>query len=338
MQQIRYQTTEAYYQVLQCLALVNVRQEAVNTLQEHLKKVTDQYEEGVTAKSDVLSSKVRLASEQQSLVTAENNYYKSMASLKNIIGFPQEGDLEIDDNLTYEKYDLSLKDCTNYALENRPDYLAAKYSVKSAEAEIKSAKSGTRPKVSATVEKNMSSEGANFNEDHNGSWSAGVKAQWNIFDNGITSAKVEQAKSALRKAKSTEKKAKEDILLEVNAAYLDLTAAETNIKTTKSAIELAKEDYEIAQMRYSEGIDTNLAVMEAQEKLTEAQNNYYNALYTYYISKSHLDKSIGVPLNIDVQMYVQAENEGKNSDKALEISKLQEQNVIVDKPVEESLN
>lgn len=336
MQQIRYQTTEAYYQVLQCLALVNVRQEAINTLQEHLNKVTIQYEEGVTAKSDVLSSKVQLANEQQSLVTAENNYYKSMASLKNIIGFLQEGDLEIEDHLTYEKYNLSLKDCTEYALENRPDYLAAKYAVKSAEAEVKSAKSGSRPQVSATVGKSTSSEGVNFKEDHNGEWSAGIKAQWNVFDNGINSAKVEQSKSALRKAKSTEKKAKDDILLEVNAAYLDLTAAETNIQTTKSAIELAKEDYQIAQMRYAEGIDTNLAVMDAQEKLTEAQNNYYNALYTYYISKSKLDKAIGVPLNIDVKLYVQAEREGKTSDKALELSKLKEQDTLTDKPVDET--
>lgn len=324
MQQIRYQTTEAYYQVLQCLALINVRQEAVNTLKEHLNKVSDQYSEGIIAKSDVLASQVRLAAEQQSLVTAENDYYKSVASLKNIIGFPQAGDLEIDDNLTYQQYDLSLKDCMNYALENRPDYLAAQYAVKSAEAEIKSARSDSMPQVSATIGKSMSSEGVNFKEDHNGEWSAGIRAQWNIFDNGTTSAKVEQAKAALRKTKATEKKAKNDILLEVNAAFSDLKAAETNIKTTQAAISLAHEDYMIAQMRYSEGIDTNLVVMEAQEKLTEAQNNYYNALYTYYISKSHLDKAMGVPLNIDVKLYVQAEQEGKTSDKALEISKLEE--------------
>jgi outer membrane protein TolC len=226
----------------------------------------------------------------------------------------------------------------NYALENRPDYIAAKYSVKSQEESIKSAESGSKPQVSLSVEKTITSEGATFQEDHNGSWNAGLKAQWNIFDNGITSAKVEKAKSALRKAQSVEKKAHEDIVLEVNAAFLDLKAAETNIKTTEEAIKIAKEDYDISQIRYAEGIDTNLSVMDASDKLTQAQNSYYNALYTYYISKAKLDKAMGVPLNIDVQMYVQAENEGKNSEKALEISKLEEQNIIVDTPVDESLN
>lgn len=324
MQQIRYETTKAYYQVLQCLALINVRQEAVNTLQEHLNKVTIQYEEGITAKTDVLTSQVQLASEQQSLITAKSNYQKSISSLKNIIGLPQTESLDTEENLSYRKYDLTLKSCTNYAMENRPDYIAAQYAVKRAEAALESAKSDYKPKVSVSAERNIISEGATLKEDHSGSWNAGLKAQWNIFDNGITSAKVEQEKSALRKAQSVEKKAQEDILLEVNAAYVDLKAAETNIQTTQSAITIAQEDYMIAQMRYTEGIDTNLAVMKAQENLTEAQNNYYNALYTYYISKAQLDKAMGVPLNIDVKLYVQAEQDGKNSEKALEFSKLEE--------------
>lgn len=335
MQQIRYETTEAYYQVLQCRALINVRQEAVNTLQEHLKTVTIQYEEGITAKADVLSSKVRLASEQQSLVTAESNYQKSVATLRNIIGLPQSEPLETYDNLFFQKYDVTLEESMNYALENRPDYIASKYAVKREEAAVKSAKAGTKPKVSLAVERNITSEGATFKEDHNGAWNAGFRANWNIFDNGITSAQVKQAESALRKAQSVERKAQEDILLEVNAAYLDLKAAETNIQTTKAAISIAQEDYQIAELRYVEGIDTNLAVMEAQEKLTESQNNYYNALYTYYISKARLDKAVGVPLNIDVKLYVQAAQDGKTADKALEISKLENQNTLIDSPFDE---
>ena len=337
LQQIRYQTTEAYYTVLQCRSLINVRQEAVNTLQEHLNRVNIQYEEGVTAKSDLLASKVQLANEQQSLVTAESNYNKSIAALNNIIGIPTNTHLEIHDDLLYKQYDLSLEYCMNYALENRPDYIAAQYSVMQAKSALKTAKSGSKPQVSAAVEKDMTGEGATFRQDHSGAWSAGLKAQWNIFDNGITSAKVKEAEAALRKAQSVERQAEENILLEVNNAYLDLKAAETNIQTTSMAIEIAEEDYMIAQMRYTEGIDTNLSVMDAQEKLTEARTNYYNALYTYNISKAQLDKAMGVPVNIDVPSYVEAQQEGKTSEKALEISKLREQNDNVTEPFENSL-
>ena len=335
LQQIRYQTTEAYYTVLQCRSLINVRQEAVNTLQEHLNKVNIQYEEGIIAKSDVLASKVQLANEQQSLVTAESDYKKAIAALNNIIGIPTTTPLEIHDDLLYKKYDLSLKHCMDYALENRPDYIAARYAVMQARSEIKTEKSGIKPQVSAAAEKSMTGEGAIFRQDHSGSWNAGLRAQWNIFDNGITSAKVKRATSSLRKAISVEKQAEESILLEVNNAYLDLKAAEKNIQTTAAAIKIAEEDYVIAQMRYTEGIDTNLAVMDAQEKLTEARTNYYNALHTYNISKAQLDKAMGVPVGIDVPSYVKAEKEGKNSEQALEISQLQDEDNYTNEPFKE---
>lgn len=335
MQEVRYKTTESYYKVLQCRALVNVRQESVSILEEYLNRVNIQYEEGIVAKSDILSSKVQLANEKQSLVTAESNYKKSLLELKNIIGLMPNDNLETADELSYKKYNVSVEDCMDYALENRPDYVAAQYSVKQATAEVKKAKSGTKPKVSLAVEKDITSEGATFKEDHTGKWSAGLKANWNIFDNGITSAQVERAEARLRKAQSVEKQAQEGILLEVNAAYCDLRAAEINIQATSATIEVAKEDYQLAQLRYIEGIDTNLAVLDAQEKLTAAQNNYYNALYTYNISKAQLDKAMGIPVNIEVPLYVQAAQEGKTSEKALEISKLSEQNMLFEDSFDE---
>ena len=116
---------------------------------------------------------------------------------------------------------------------------------------------------------------------------------------------------------------KEKIQLEVAKAYTDLISAEKNISTMETAVKFAEEDYMIAQLRYNEGVDTNLAVMDAQEKLTEARTNYYNSLYNYNIAKAALDKSMGVPININVPLYVEAEQVGKSSKKALEESKIE---------------
>ena len=110
--------------------------------------------------------------------------------------------------------------------------------------------------------------------------------------------------------------------MEVSKAYNDLVAAEKNITITSEAIKMAEEDYSIAQLRYLEGIDTNLSVMDAQEKLTEAQTNYYNALYSYNIAAAALDKARGIPVNINVPLYVSAEKMTKSPDKALKKSQI----------------
>ena len=321
-QEIKYQTTSAYYQLLQRKALITVEEEAVKTLQEHLNNVNINYEEGTAAKSDVLASKVQLADRQQALVTAQGNYSNAMADLNNLIGLPVITILEVNDELRYSKYNLSLEECINHALKNRPDGIAAEYAVKQAEMTMKSAKSGYRPSVTAVVDKNISGEGS-FNQDHSGSWNAGLRMSRNVFDNGMTSAQVHEAKSAFEKTQSQAIQMKEKIQLEVAKAYTDLISAEKNISTMETAVKFAEEDYMIAQLRYNEGVDTNLAVMDAQEKLTEARTNYYNSLYNYNIAKAALDKSMGVPININVPLYVEAEQVGKSSKKALEESKIE---------------
>ena len=315
-QEIKLQTTNAYYEILRRRDMIRVREEEVQTLQQHLDQSMIRYSEGVVSKSDILASQVQLANAKQNLVSAQGDYDKAMAALNNIIGFDVNTELAIHDELRYVDYAVDLKYCTDFALENRPDYAAAEYNVKQLEASIEEARAGTRPSVDASLSKNA--EGTKMlKTDVNRQWQVGVQVQWNLFDNGVTSAGVNQVKSRLRKAKSTAKQTLDNISLEVRNAYLDLTAAAENIKTTKTSVDQASEEYELAQLRYVEGVGTNLDVMDAQEKLTQARTNYASALYNYNAAKAALDKAMGVPVDIIVTKYVDAIDSGIESDEAL---------------------
>lgn len=321
LQTVREKSTEYYYQVLQFRNMIEVRQESVKTLKEHLENVGAEYRVGIVAKSDVLRSEVELANAQQALVTAENNYDIAMATLNNYIGLPADTILEPQDQLAYTKYDLSLDGCTAYALDNRPDGAAADYAVKRAEIAKETAKAGYRPSVSAVAGKTITGE-SEFKVDHGAGWQAGLSASWNIFDNGVTNAQVHEAETALYKAQEQAAYTKEGIQLEVRSAYLNLLAAEKNIQTTKIAVTRAEEDYKIASVRYSAGVDTNLAVMDAESSLTTARMNYYQALYEYNVSKSTLDKAMGIPVGIDVTRYVSEAEAGKTANAAREFAAL----------------
>lgn len=323
-QSVKLQTTQAYYQLLECRNLVYVDQEAVDTLQEHLSNVNAQYRVGTVAKSDVLASEVQLANAQQSLVTAQNNYDIAMASLNNIIGLPSDTILSVKDQLQYTAYpDLNLDKCTVYALDNRPDGIAADYQVEQSKEALAIAKAGHLPTVTAAVTRSLTGRDE-FKEDITGQWTAGLTASWNIFDNGQVTASVEQAKAGLRAAEESAAATKETIQLNVREQYLSLLAAEKNIQTTSKAVEQAEEDYKIAQVRYSAGVDTNLSVMDAQEKLTSARTNYYTALYNYNTSKAALDKAMGIPVDIDVPRYVAAQQAGDTPQKTLDAALLHE--------------
>lgn len=326
-QTIRYTATAAYYQILQDRNLIDVEQESVNTLQEHLDNVNAQYRVGTVAKSDVLASQVQLANAQQALVSAQNNYDIAVSSLNNIIGLPTDTVLDIRDQLKYTKYDLTQDDCTNYALDNRADGAAARYAVKVAEAGVDTAKAGYQPTVNAVASKTIAGD-REFRKNQAESWKAGLQASWDVFDNGLTQASVNSANMALAKAKEAADQTDDQIRLDVRTAYLGLQAAEKNIQTTSVAVTRAEEDYKIAQVRYSAGVGTNLDVMDANEKLTTARTNYYTALYNYNTSKAALDKAMGIPVDLDVVKYTEAEQAGDTAPKARDKAKLKDDAVF----------
>ncbi len=317
-QQVKYQAASAYYQVLQQRSLVGVQEQAVQLLQEHLRMVSVQYEVGTVAKSDVLATNVQLANSQQSLNTAQGNYQTAVAQLNNVLGLPVDTEIAAGDKIDFVQYNLSEADCLDYALSHRPDGIAAVYAVKRAGADVSSAKAGYRPNISAIVQGSSSGE-SYLNANHrNERWSIGLEMSWNIFDNGITSAQVQQYKAAERKAESIARQQIETIQLEVHRAYIALKTAEKNIATTAAAVDKAEEEFSIAKIRYVEGVDTNLNVMNAQEKVVETRNNYYTAVYNYNTSRAQLEKAMGVPVVIDALLYTEAEQSGKSSPKSLE--------------------
>ena len=269
---------------------------SVDLLKEHLNQVETKFKIGVVARADVLASKVQLANAQQSLITSQNNYDNAITTLNNLTGLPMDTIITITDDLGYHKYSLNLEDCIAYALEHRPDGIAADYAVKQAMETVKSVKAGRKPQLNAVVSKTFNGEKA-FDDDHNENWAAGLSLSWNVFDNNVTSAQVRESEATVRRLESVAKQTRESIELEVRQAYNSLLSAEKNILTTGIAVDQAEEDYNISQVKYKEGVGTNLEVMDAQEKLTEARTNYYTALYNYNVSKAQLDKAMGVPVD-----------------------------------------
>ena len=268
----------------------------------------------------MLATSVQLANTQQALTSAQGNYQNAVAQLNNILGLPVETEIAASSEINFVRYNLSEADCLEYALNHRPDGISANFAVKQAQAQTSAVKSGYRPNVNAVVQGNMSGENI-FGSNHNAErWSVGLQMDWNIFDNGVTAAQVQQSKSAERKAESLALQQIEQIQLEVHNAYINLKTAEKNIATTAAAVDKAEEEFSISQIRYVEGVDTNLNVMNVQEKVVETRNNYYTALYNYNTSRAQLEKAMGVPVAIDALIYAESLQNGNSADKALEIS------------------
>lgn len=287
--------TTGYFNMLNATNMKALRQESVDRLQAHLDNVIAQYNVGIVARADVLRSEVELANAQQNYITASNEYDVAEATLNNIIGTPLGTTLLLKDRLQYEPYENDMAYCLAYSEQHRPELKQAEYAIDSAEAALVVARSGHMPKINAVAGNYWGgTDESNWPGDDNDHWSVGVTASMNVFDSGVTWSKIHAAQENLAKAKESQRQIKDNVELEVRTDYLNLREAEKRITTTQVAVASAEEDYHIAVVRYQAGVGTNIDVMDAQEALTQAKTNYYQALYNYNTSKAALNTSMGV--------------------------------------------
>ncbi len=293
-QTTRYNAEKGYYDVLQAANTVNLGKETVDRLDDHLKNTQAQFNVGVVAKVDVLRSQVELANAQQSLTQAQNSYDVAVSSLNNVLGLPTYTKLNLSQGLEYKPNDYDLDNCVTYAMANRPEIHQAEAAVGMAKAAQKIANSGNLPSLSLGASNEWAED--NFPGKEKNNWTVGVSLNQNIWDYGVTAAKVRAAKADVVKSQESYRKITDDVRLAVRTSYLSMREAEKRIKTTEVAVSQAEEDYRIAQLRYRAGVGTNTDVIDASVALTDAKNNYIQALYDYNTSLALLEQSMGVPV------------------------------------------
>ncbi|MBR2214877.1 MAG: TolC family protein [Selenomonadaceae bacterium] len=323
-QSVRYAAAEGYANLIHLENLAKVAREAVAMGNTQLNLIQAQFEEGAVAEADLLMMKVNIANDRQNLVNAEKQVEVAKSTLASLVGLPQDTDVEPVDIFSYEPYDKDLADCEAYALEHRPDGLAADYNIKAAQAQKDTAKAGYRPKVSAVAGQSIVGNSP-FRSERSHAWEAGLNISWNIFDNGVTAENVRQADANIRAYEAEARRVKKNIRLETRTAYLNMKAAEQNIQETALAVKQAEDSYLIAQVRYEEGVDVLLGLTDAQDKLTRAKQNYMTALYQYNLSRAALEKAMGVPVGIDALRYVAAEKTGATAEQALQASQMEKE-------------
>lgn len=291
-QQVQLDATNGYYNILKTTNLVKLNEESVERLNAHLKNVEAQYNAGTVAKSDVLRSEVEKAKAEQNLIVAKNSYELAVSSLNNIIGLSLDTQLIVKEEMKYQKFDKTLEECIKIGLNQRPDLAQANLNVDIAKTNISVAESGQRITLAATASEKWND--SDFPGTENNTWSIGITASYNLFDSGVTNAKVKNAKADLNKVTQQQRQARDNAQLQIRQAYLNMQEAEKRIETSKVAVVKAEEDYKIAQVRYSAGVGTNLDVIDSQVALTSAKTDYVQAMYDYNTSRANLDKAMGV--------------------------------------------
>ena len=282
---------QAYYDVLEAKKKIDVYEDTVNKYQQHLLNVEQLYGAGSKAKVDVLRSEVELSNARQDLIKGRNAYDNNLSTLRNLLYLDTQEPLELTDDFVYVPFAGSVGDCVDFALSNRKELLVDGYQVQQKELAVKNAKAGYLPTVDLSL-------GAGWNkqvlpDSGNHEYSASIGVNWNIFDSGVTAAKVDAANTELKIAQATLQRDKNDIDLAVRKDYNSMREAEERFNSTGTAVRQAEEDYFIAQEKYKAGEGIMLDIIDAQEALSTARQNYISAQYDYARYRAAVEADMG---------------------------------------------
>ena len=109
-----------------------------------------------------------------------------------------------------------------------------------------------------------------------------------IFEGGKRKGRLLAADATLRSRRAEAEDMKSAVYYEVRSAFLDLKATEEQLQVATQARELAAQQLTQARDRLAAGVANNLEVVQAQEAVSLASEQYIGALYGFNIAKAVL--------------------------------------------------
>jgi outer membrane protein TolC len=283
--------SNAYLSVITDSSRVDAINAEVTTAQALFDRATDQKRAGTVAGIDVLRAEVELRTEQQRLVAQKNQVEKDKLTLARAIGLPTGQVFTVSDVLPFTPLQPSLDDLLKQAFEHRADYRAAQANVRAADFALQSAHSEHWPEV--VVQGDYGDIGTTLVNSH-GTYSlvAGVRVP--IYAGGRTRTDIDQAETVLRNKKNAVEDLRGRIDYEVRNAVLDLQSAADQVTVAQRNADLASQTLMQARDRFGAGVTDNIEVVQAQQLLASANENYIASLSAHNAAKIELATALGV--------------------------------------------
>ena len=281
----------SYLQAIAAAARVDTAEAQVKAAQALHDKAADQQRAGLTPAIDALRAQVELQSRKQQLIVARNDLAKANLSVARIIGLPTGQQFVLTEKAPYQSLTpLPLESYLQHAYIGRSDYLAAASQLRSAELSKAAAEAGRYPSLEVA---------ANFGDigitpaHSNGTWQVIGGINIPVFAGNRVHGDVLQADAQLKQARAQLGDLRGRIDYEVRTALLDLNAAAEQVEVARSSVDLAEQTLAQSQDRFTAGVADNLEVVQAQEAVASAHENYIQSLYAHNLAKVELAYAIG---------------------------------------------
>lgn len=283
--------TDLYLEAVAGSSRVEVARAQLKTAQAVYDRATNLKESGVLPGIDVLRAQVQLQAQQQRVVAAENDLAKAKLNLARAIGLPQGQEFtQTDTFVTAASAAPDFNQLLSSALDARPDYRRAMALVRAAEESRKAAIGRSLPTVQFNAD--YGDIGRTPGHSH-GTVVAQATLLIPIYTGGRVRAEQMESEALLEQRRAEAADLRDRIEYEIRTASLDIQSALEQVKVAQVGRDLAEQQLTQAQDRFAAGVANGLEVVQAQDAIATADENYISSLYSLNIAQASLARAIG---------------------------------------------
>lgn len=284
-----------YYDVIRTRELVRTAVAQVQRAQKTFDQATRQFQVGDLAEKDTYQPKADLLNAKVSQLQAENRRNVAEADFKATIGW--DSPKAVPDLVAAaepeKKNPGELEALIVEGLDSRADLIAQRKRLEQQGfgLEVTKRLSGLRWSLDVGF-------GKTFGPDNFNNRQLSVTASYPLFDGGRSRETVRESEALLDASKFSLVQQERTVRSDIEAVYRELLLNAERVDAAKVALEAAQINYDRvsrAQELGAEGADV-VAVSTAQATLVQAETNFVEAIYDYYISQARLDLVVGRPL------------------------------------------
>jgi outer membrane protein TolC len=282
----------AYLRIIEADSRIKAQQAQVQNARALYDRAVDQVQAGTAPRIDATRTAVQLHTEEYNLSIARNNFAVAKLALGRAIGLPLGQEFELADTLPYSDITpLSVDDALQIAFKSRNDFRSALDSQKAAAQTLSAAKGERYPTVA--VNGSYGDIGPTFGHSHGDfTFQAGIRVP--LFTGGRIKGDITQAEAELRQRKAEAENVRGQIDQDIRTALLNLNAAKEQVGVAKQNVELANESLARSKDRFTSGVTDSVEVVQAEQALASANDEYITSLYNHNFSKLSLARALGV--------------------------------------------
>ncbi|KAA5606977.1 TolC family outer membrane protein [Roseospira marina] len=308
-QQVLLDTAVAYLNVVRDHAVVDLNRNNEDVLGRQLEATQDRFRVGEITRTDVAQAEARLSGAHADTADAMASLEISRANFLRVTGVMPG---ELDPPPVVPNLPVTLDNAIERALVSNPNVIAAEYSWKAAQDEIRNQRGLLLPEVSLQGTYLYGWDQGNIENSEQETLAASINVTVPIYQGGGVYAQLRQAKHSAGQARLQLDDARTDVRERTQQAWEQMTATTASIESLEDQIDAAEIALEGVRREAQVGARTVLDVLDAEQELLNARVNLVRAQRDELVAGFNLLASVGgmtaADLNLPVSLYDPIEN------------------------------